>query len=151
MAKKASNNRFADVGLLLLRIGIGGMFVYHGWPKIAGGAAEWEKLGQIVTAVGLPVGFLFTGFLLACTEFFGGIFLIFGTFIRPFCALLCWDMILGAAMCLRNGEGISSVATTYFIEMGIVFLSLLFIGPGEFTYTAMTEAMKKKTAKKGKG
>jgi Predicted membrane protein len=105
MAKKA-NNKFQDIGLLLLRVGIGGMFMYHGWPKIAGGAAQWGVLGQSITAVGIPAGFVFWGFLQACAEFFGGIFLICGTFIRPFCILLCWDMIVAAAMQVRNGEGV---------------------------------------------
>ena len=145
MAKKA-NNKFADIGLLLLRIGIGGMFIYHGWPKIAGGASGWESLGQSVSALSIPFGFLFWGFILACAEFFGGIFLICGAFIRPFCLLLCGDMIVGAAMHLRNGAGLPAAA--YPIEMGIVFLSLVFIGAGEFTFTNMIEGMKKKVKKK---
>ena len=38
--------RFHDLGLLLLRIGLGVVFVVHGFPKLAGGPAAWAGLGR---------------------------------------------------------------------------------------------------------
>ncbi len=37
------SNRSRDLGLLLLRLGIGAMIVSIGWPKITGGAETWER------------------------------------------------------------------------------------------------------------
>ncbi len=39
-----SLTRYRDAGLLILRIGIGIMFLYHGAPKLIGGPEKWEKL-----------------------------------------------------------------------------------------------------------
>ena len=36
---------FKDTGLLILRIGLGGMYLWHGWPKLSGGPERWTKLG----------------------------------------------------------------------------------------------------------
>ena len=37
-------NRFdKDLGLLLIRITLGGLFMIYGWPKITGGVEKWEK------------------------------------------------------------------------------------------------------------
>ena len=34
-----------DLGLLLLRVGIGIMFTIHGYPKLIGGPEMWAKVG----------------------------------------------------------------------------------------------------------
>ena len=38
-------SRHRDLGLLILRVGIGAMFMFHGWPKISGGPAFWAQVG----------------------------------------------------------------------------------------------------------
>src|SRR6185312_11051020 len=39
--------KYRDFGLLLLRLGLGGMFVFvHGWPKIQAGAHQWKEIGS---------------------------------------------------------------------------------------------------------
>ena len=42
-----------DKGLLILRIGIGVMFMCHGFPKLAGGPEVWTKLGGALGALGI--------------------------------------------------------------------------------------------------
>ena len=32
---------YRDSALLIFRLGLGGMFMWHGWPKIIGGPATW--------------------------------------------------------------------------------------------------------------
>ncbi|MFW5967447.1 MAG: DoxX family protein, partial [Persicimonas sp.] len=66
--------KYGDVGLLLMRIGLGASFIVHGWPKISGGPAQWEQLGSRLEAVA-GIGFLpeFWGFMAAFAEFGGGI------------------------------------------------------------------------------
>lgn len=39
-------SKHRDLGLLLLRVGIGGMFVAYGMPKLPGGPALWERVGH---------------------------------------------------------------------------------------------------------
>ncbi|PIP28783.1 DoxX family protein, partial [Candidatus Kuenenbacteria bacterium CG23_combo_of_CG06-09_8_20_14_all_39_39] len=85
MAKKNAQKYYADIGLLILRLGLGAMFIVHGWPKISGGAPLWPELGEAVSFCGIKFGFMFWGFMAACSEFFGGIFIALGIVFRPFC------------------------------------------------------------------
>ena len=39
-------NKHRHIGLLVLRIGIGLMFMVHGAPKLFDGPEKWEKLGM---------------------------------------------------------------------------------------------------------
>ncbi len=57
-----------DIGLLVLRLGLGTVFIAHGWTKIKNPAAWAKKLG-LPTLIGL---------LVSIGEFFGGLGVFFG-------------------------------------------------------------------------
>jgi len=122
--------KYADTGLLLIRLVFGCMFVYYGWPKLAGGPVSWESVGQAISAVGIRFGFVFWGFLAAAVMVFGGIFILTGILFRPACLFLLVVMVVAAAMHFRHGDGLNIVS--HAIEDGIVFLGLMFIGPGRY-------------------
>ncbi|MDT8901603.1 DoxX family protein [Anaeroselena agilis] len=130
----SGSDRFRDGGLLLLRVGLGLMFMYHGWPKVTGGVAAWTKLGMSMSFVG--IGFLppFWGFMAAASEFGGGLLLIVGLFFRPACLLLAVTMAVAVAMKFGTGAGLGGASQA--LELGIVFVSLLFIGPGRYSFDA---------------
>lgn len=124
---------YRDHGLLLLRVGIGAMFIAHGWGKVFGGAEVWAKLGSGMSSLG--VGFLpaeFWGFMAAISEFGGGILLILGLLFRPACLMLLMTMIVAALMHLVVWDDPFQKAA-HAIEAGILFLSLMLIGPGRFS------------------
>lgn len=124
-------SKYKDVGLLVLRIGIGGMFLFHGFPKIIGGPERWETLGMAMATFGIRFVPVFWGFMSAFAEFFGGIFIILGLFFRPACILLTINMTVAASMHLNRGDGLGGAS--HAIEDGIVFLSLILIGPGKYS------------------
>ena len=124
-------NKYRDVGLLILRIGLGGMFLFHGAPKIIGGPEKWEQLGMAMATFGIHFVPVFWGFLASFAEFFGGILIILGLFFRPACILLTINMTVAASMHLNRGDGL--LGASHAIEDGIVFLSLIFIGPGKYS------------------
>jgi len=124
-------DRLRDLGLLILRIGIGVMFLFHGYPKLAGGPETWEKLGMAMTTFGIDFLPAFWGFMSAFAEFFGGICIILGLFFRPACILLTINMIVATSMHLSRGDGL--MGASHAIEIGIVFLSLIFIGSGKYS------------------
>ncbi len=124
-------NKYKDVGLLILRLGIGGMFIFHGAPKLFGGAATWENLGMSIMNFGIHFFPEFWGFMAAISEFVGGICMILGLFFRPVCILLTITMTVAAAMHLGRGDGLARAS--HAIEDGIIFLSLIFIGPGKYS------------------
>ncbi len=123
-------DRTTDHGLLLLRVGIGGMFMAHGWPKLAGGAKGWAKIGGAMASLGIDVWPTMWGFLAACSEFFGGLLIALGLLFRPGAAMLLATMVVASAMHLRAGDGFTK--SSHPIEAAILFAALLLIGPGRF-------------------
>jgi putative oxidoreductase len=117
------------LGLLLLRIGFGVMFVLHGWPKLTGGPETWERVGAATYYVGLTGGYTILGFLAAVAEVLGGLGVLLGLGFRLSCASLLATMIVATAY--HWGKGDSFPALSHSIEAGIVFLALWIIGPGQ--------------------
>jgi putative oxidoreductase len=124
-------DKYKNIGLLILRLGIGGMFIFHGAPKFFGGPERWENLGAAMAVFGIRFAPTVWGFMAAFAEFAGGICVILGFFFRPACMLLTLTMIVAATKLLNGGEGLGRAA--HAIEDGIVFLSLIFIGPGKYS------------------
>lgn len=123
--------RYKDFGLLILRTGLGVMFLWHGAPKLIGGPEKWGKIGMAMTNTGIHAIPVFWGFMASFSEFFGGICLILGVAFRPACALLTITMAVAASMHFGKGDGLNGAS--HAIEDGIVFLSLLFVGPGKYS------------------
>jgi len=128
-----TDDKFRDYGLLLLRVGIGLIFVtIHGFPKISGGIEKWTVYGKTFNNI-LGISFIpgFWGFMAAISEFGGGICLIAGVLFRPACALMLFTMLVAITAQFRGGYGFSGASQA--LEMGIVLLSLIFTGSGRFT------------------
>lgn len=123
--------KYRNTGLLLLRLGLGVMFIIHGFPKLAGGPAGWTGLGGSMKVIGIDFLPVFWGFMAAATETFGGFLLIVGLFYRPACMLLVFTMIIAALVHFGKGDGLQGAS--HAIELGIVFFSLIFIGPGKYS------------------
>jgi putative oxidoreductase len=127
--KKLGN--YKNFGLLIIRVGLGILFIYHGLPKLIGGPARWEHLGNAASSVGIRFLPTFWGFVCALTETLGGVLVIVGLAFRPVCILLVLDLIV-AAVFTYHVDG-SFVAATHAIEDAITFAGLLFIGPGKYS------------------
>ncbi len=123
--------RYRDAGLLCLRLGIGVMFILHGWPKLMAGPETWTRLGGAMANYGITWAPSFWGFMAALAEAGGGVCLILGWMMRPACVLLLVTMIVAATHHLAKGDGIGGAS--HAIEAGILFASLLLIGPGRYS------------------
>lgn len=122
---------YRNVGLLLIRLGLGVAFVCHGYPKIAAGPAHWEQLGSAVGALGISFWPTFWGFAAALTEFGGGIFVALGFYFRPAVVLLAFVMLV--ALNMHVGRGDEFKMYSHALELAFVFCGLLFVGPGKFS------------------
>ena len=123
-----------DFGLLILRFGIGAMFMLHGLPKMTGGLEKWTALGGSMESFGITFMPAFWGFMGAFAEFFGGLLLVLGLFWRPVIILLVLTMVVAATKHLTAGDGL--MGSSHAIEAGIAFLAFLFIGPGRYSLDA---------------
>jgi putative oxidoreductase len=79
-------DRLRPVGLLLLRLGLGVIFVYHGYPKLFGNT---ERAQAFFSAVGLPPVLVY---LVGIVELFSGVLLVAGLFTRVAALLLAGTM-----------------------------------------------------------
>ncbi|MEX0748330.1 MAG: DoxX family protein [Rhodothermales bacterium] len=128
----SSLQRYADLGLLVLRIGVGLSYVFlHGWGKMFGGPERWERTGSAVSAIGIDFGHTFWGFMAAFSEFAGGILIVLGLFFRPACILIFITMFVAAARDIAGEDGIRGSAHP--LKMAFVFLGLTAIGPGRYS------------------
>ncbi len=125
-----------NFGLLLMRIGIGIMFILHGYPKLIGGPERWEKLGNAMKYIGIEWMPVLWGFMAGLTETLGGVLLILGIMFRPVTFLMIFVMVVAVLKHLGQGDGI--MGASHAIELGIVFLSLFFIGPGNYRLKRLT-------------
>lgn len=123
--------KYKNFGLLMIRIGLGILFIWHGVPKLAGGPELWTKLGGATRNVGIHFAPSFWGFMAAITETFGGLLLVIGLAFRPVCLLLAINLSVAAMMHLSKGDGLQGAS--HAIEDGIMFLGLLFLGPGLYS------------------
>lgn len=130
---KRSNNlsNYRDFGILIIRVGLGIMFIYHGYPKLMGGINKWEALGSATKYVGIQFWPVMWGFLSAIVETLGGLLLAIGLTFRPVCLLLVINLIVAVALNFGKGEGLSGAS--HAIEDAIAFGGLLFIGPGRYS------------------
>ena len=122
---------YKNFGLLIIRIGLGVLFIWHGVPKLAGGPEHWEKIGGAMKVVGISYAPAFWGFMAAVIETFGGLLLMIGLAFRPVCLLLVINLTIAALMHLSKGDGLKG--SSHAIEDAIMFLGLVFIGPGIYS------------------
>ncbi|RYE11623.1 MAG: DoxX family protein [Sphingobacteriaceae bacterium] len=131
MAILENLGNYKNLGLLIIRIGLGVMFIWHGVPKLAGGPDGWEKLGGAMQTVGISFAPAFWGFMAAVIETFGGLLFLIGLAFRPVCILLTINLIIATLMHFSKGDGLHGAA--HAIEDAIMFAGLIFVGPGLYS------------------
>lgn len=124
-------SRYRDIGLLFLRVGVGVMMVIHGWPKLAGGIHEWEKLGRATSAFGINLFPEFWGFASAMVETIGGILIVIGWYFRPIAILMTFNFLVATVQMFKTSN--QFIEWSRPAEMLILFFSLIFIGAGKYS------------------
>lgn len=124
-----------DLGLLILRVGIGVMFICHGIPKLLGGPEGWESLARFGLPF-LPEGYLAMafGFAAMAAELVGGLLLALGKYHRTACLALAATMAVAFSTKVETIAGFRDFADKagWPLELFIVFVALFFMGPGRY-------------------
>ncbi|CVK21525.1 DoxX family protein [Sporomusa sphaeroides] len=124
-------SQFLDMALLVFRLGLGGMFMWHGWPKIIGGTAKWAGLGKAMGTFGIEFAPVFWGFMASFAEFGGGLLFALGLFYRPACFLLVSNMFVAFSSQMIDDKGLQKASQS--LEDGISFFGAAFVGPGKYS------------------
>ena len=124
-------SKYSDFGLLLARVGLGVMYVLHGWPMLAGGAPIWIRLGHAMASIGISFFPLAWGLLASLSECFGGVLLVLGFLFRPVCCFLAFTMFVAFTSVLHATHQFQEYSRP--LEMLFVFVMLAFVGPGKYS------------------
>ncbi len=129
--------KYSDLGLLIIRLVLGIMMIFYGWPKLTGGPERWEGLGGAMANLGITFFPVFWGFMAAIAEVVGGALLAAGFLTRYACLFLTSVMFVAVVLKLNTTEG--SFAERLFeaghpLELAAVFIGLLFVGPGKLSF-----------------
>lgn len=122
----SSSQRARAIAWLVLRIGIGLIFMRHGYGKLIGGTQVWEFLGSNMALLGITFWPTFWGCAAACTEFFGGLMLVLGLKIRIAASLMAFVMFVATLMHWTNND--PWTALSHPLSMLVVFVSLAIAG-----------------------
>lgn len=131
MAPFATLAKYQDLGLLILRGGVGVMFITHGIPKLARGPEGWERLGRTMELVGIGFAPTLWGLLAALAETLGGLCLALGLWTRAVCVPLAFTMVMAALNHFAKGDGFGKAS--HAIEACFVFAGLFLVGPGRYS------------------
>jgi putative oxidoreductase len=114
------------IGLLALRVALGVIFLYHGYPKLAhlrGGA----QMQSFFVEHGLPGYFLY---IAGVIETFGGGLLVLGLFTRPAALLLGMEMCV-AIWKVHSAQGYLAVHDYEFpLTLAMACFALATVGAG---------------------
>ena len=125
-------NSLQPWGVFLLRLVLGVTMAVHGWQKIASAhgfnvhnpLAGFEHFAHYIATLHLPYCL---GYVSVLTEFLGGLFLIFGLFVRFAAFMIAGNMLVALVMVgIHQGFGISS----YIVELLAIAIMLMLTGPG---------------------
>jgi uncharacterized membrane protein YphA (DoxX/SURF4 family) len=109
--------------LLLTRIILGAVMVYHGWPKIK----DLKANGSNFTQMGFKPG-IFWGTIVAIVEFFGGLGMLIGLYSEIAAILFGLQMIVGTIWQIKIGKKFPDYSVD--LQLLVLCLVILTFGPG---------------------
>ena len=126
-----------NVGLLILRCGIGLIFVRHGVGKLLAGLEMWHWLGSSMSHLGIHFAHTFWGFAAACAEALGGLSLIAGFGTRISAGVMGFVMFVAFVMHYTKGDAWTTLSHP--LSLFVVFIALVVMGSGRYSLDAYFE------------
>ncbi|MFN2542041.1 MAG: DoxX family protein [Chthoniobacterales bacterium] len=122
--------KYRETGLLLIRVSLGLIFIALIGP-VLWSPGSWEHFGSAMRHLDFHSHFKFWGILGALLACVGGVLMVLGLFFRigVLCALVITIVDLVATWTGRGGFFAHLPA----LEMSILLVSLLLVGPGKYS------------------
>lgn len=137
LAKYKDFLRNIDLGLLVLRLNVGGLMLFHGIHKAIYGV---DGIAGMLAAIGLPT-FIAYGSLLC--ELVAAAMIVLGTWTRAAAAMIIGNMIV--AILMAHADVLFSINPTtggWAVELPALYLlgglALCFMGGGKYALTKGT-------------
>ena len=126
----SAQDRKKDFGLLIMRLGLAAVLLWHSVPKLIGGVAAWKSVGTTIDFInfGLPVSFM--GLLSLALEALCSVSLIFGYLFRLASSILFLLMLLYS---LNYFNVAYKTLMMWSLALTTVCLGLAFTGPGRYS------------------
>ncbi len=121
-----TTNQNKDIAVLLLRLGVGIIFIVAGWGKLTGIEGVQGFFGDI----GIPLAGLMA-WVVAIVEFAGGIMVLAGAYIRIPAILLAIIMVV-AILTTKVGQDFSAYRLDLMLLLANVGLALM--GSGRYSF-----------------
>ena len=119
-----------DIVLLIVRVVLGVIMIYYGWPKLKDPAKNARDFGSM----GFKPGWLW-GSVVLLVEFGGGLLIILGL-LTPIAAVLFGFEMLVGSIWKATKAGKPFVDWSYDVQLLALCLLLLALGPGAFSIDA---------------
>jgi len=121
--------KLKPVALLLLRLGLGVIFVYHGCPKLFG--PTHQQMLQFAH-IGFPGYFVYVAGVI---EFFGGCLLFVGLFTRLAGLFLAGEMAIAIARVHVPQGGLGAVSNYQLpLALAVAAFTLVAVGAGAISF-----------------
>ncbi|EQD31016.1 DoxX, partial [mine drainage metagenome] len=127
-----------DVALLLIRLIIATIFLYHGSQKLFGafGGPGLKGWHDFIASLGMPMPWI-SAILSACAEFFGGLIFLLGTGLRIIAVPLAVNMMVATWVASKGGFSVLHNGCEYPLCLLVIVIAMFLMGPGRYTLGAM--------------
>ncbi len=123
--------KYRETGLLLMRLALGILFIVLTGPVLLGGAARWQSFGSAIRNLGLHNHFQIWGFIGALLGCAGGALMIFGLFFRMGVLLVLVLTFVHLLGVWHGGHALRENLAA--VELFVLLLGILFVGPGKYS------------------
>ena len=123
--------KYREAGLLLMRVALGVLFVILTGPVLLSGPGRWGSFGAAIRNIGIGSNYQFWGFLGALAGCTGAALMIFGLFFRPGVLLVLAITLVHTVGAFDGGGTVRGNLAA--IELCVMLLGLLFVGPGKYS------------------
>lgn len=126
-----SSSAMQAVGIAIIRVGVGALFIGHGYLKLSRGPGEWLWTGQQMANLGITFFPMFWGLCAVAAELLGGICLTLGLATRFAAAFMAFTMFVAVVHHIKKGD--SYGYTSFPLSQMFVFLGFVVMGSGKYS------------------